>query len=394
MTKKLSDDQTPFQALMHASRGGVLAGLLLSVGLLAGCSSENTAGKVPMRSAYPAVPVTVATASTKSVPVRLHAIGTVEAYSTVTIKSQVDGIIQKVHFREGQDVKAGDLLFSIDPRPFQAQLDQAQANLARDAAQAKNAQAQAARYASLYQSGIVSKDQYDTYQTNFAALQAAVRADKAAVETAKLNLSYCTIRSPIDGRTGSLLVHAGNLIKVNDTSLLVINRIEPIYVDFSVPEQDLEDIKKFMAERRLPVEAAVAHDPNRVEGVLDFVNNSVDNSTGTIMLKGLFSNHRRRLWPGQFVDVYLQLTSQPDATVVPSQAVQTGQKGLYIYVVKSDKTVEVRPVQVGSTYQGDTVIEKGITPGDEVVTDGQLLLRPGAKVTIKPGVATAQESGT
>jgi membrane fusion protein, multidrug efflux system len=392
MTKKLSEDLIPFQALTHASRKGVLAGLLLSVSLLAGCSSENTAGKVATGAAYPAVPVTVAAASTKSIPVQLHAIGTVEAYSTVTVKSQVDGIIQEVHFREGQDVKAGDLLFSIDPRPFQAQLDQAQANLARDAAQAKNAQAQAARYASLYQSGIVSKDQYDTYQTNFAALQAAVRADQAAVETAQLNLSYCTIRSPIDGRTGSLLVHAGNLIKVNDTSLLVINRIEPIYVDFSVPEQNLEDIKKFMAERRLPVEASISGDPSPVEGVLDFVNNSVDNTTGTIMLKGLFPNHRRRLWPGQFVDVYLQLSSQANATVVPSQAVQTGQKGLYIYVVKSDKTVEVRPVQVGSTYQGDTVIEKGIAPGDEVVTDGQLLLRPGAKVTIKTGAATAQES--
>jgi membrane fusion protein, multidrug efflux system len=392
MTKKLSEDQTPFQVLMRASRLGVLAGLLLSVGLLAGCSSENSSGKAPASMAYPAVPVTVATAGTKNIPVRLHAIGTVEAYSTVTVKSQVDGIIQQVHFREGQDVKAGDLLFSIDPRPFQAQLDQAQANLARDAAQAKNAQAQAARYASLYQSGIVSKDQYDTYQTNFAALQAAVRADQAAVETAKLNLSYCTIRSPIDGRTGSLLVHAGNLIKTNDTSLLVINRIEPIYVDFSVPEQNLGDIKKFMAERRLPVEAAISGDPDRVEGVLDFVNNSVDNTTGTIMLKGLFTNHRRRLWPGQFVDVYLQLSSQANATVVPSQAIQTGQKGLYIYVVKPDKTVEIRPIQVGNTYQGDTVIEKGIAPGDEVVTDGQLLLRPGAKVTIKAGAATAQES--
>jgi membrane fusion protein, multidrug efflux system len=394
MIIKLSSCKIPQQAAMQIHSKGILAGLILCLSLLTGCSSENSAGKTAMSGANPAVPVTVATASRMNVPVELHAIGSVEPYSTVTVKSQVDGIIQKVHFQEGQDVRAGDLLFSIDPRPFQAQLDQAQANLARDAAQAQNAQAQAERYASLYKSGIVSKDQYDQYQTNSTALQAAVRADQAAVETAKLNLSYCTIRSPIDGRTGSLLVHAGNLIKVNDTSLLVINRIEPIYVDFSVPEQNLADIKRFMAERKLPVEASISRDPNPAEGVLNFVNNAVDSSTGTILLKGLFSNRDRRLWPGQFVDVHLKLASQANATVVPSQAVQTGQKGNYIYVLQPGMTVELRPVEAGTTYQGSTVIEKGIEPGERVVTDGQLQLYPGAKVSIKAGTASGQESSS
>jgi len=373
----------PFHGL-GAHRALTLVVLVVDLVLLAACSSENSPVKASSSGGFPAAPVIAALASRKTVPVELHAIGTVEAYSTVIVKSQVDGQIESAHFTQGQEVKTGDLLFSIDPRAFRAQLDQAQANLARDMAQARNAAAQAERYASLYQAGIVSKDQYDQYQTNADALRAAVRADQAAVETAKLNLNYCSIRSPIDGRTGDLLVHAGNIVKSNETSLLVINRLIPIYADFSVPEQYLQNIKEYMAKRKLEVHALIADDKAKPEqGVLTFVNNAVDISTGTILLKGQFSNGDRRLWPGQFVDVYLTLSSQVNATVVPSQAVQRGEKGLYVYVVKSDLTAEFRPVQVGNTYQGETVIEKGVEAGEKVVTDGQLVLFPGAKVTLK-----------
>lgn len=364
---------------------------MMGLVLLESCSSSNAPVKASAPSGFPAIAVSAGVAERKTVPAVLHAIGTVEAYSTVTVKSLVDGQIESVHFTQGQEVKAGDLLFSIDPRPFRALLDQVQANLARDTAQAKNAEAQAERYTSLYQAGIVSKDQYDTYRTNADALQAAVRADQAAVETAKLNLNYCSIHSPLDGRTGDLLVHAGNVVKNNDTSLLVINRLTPIYVDFSVPEQFLQDIKKNMAERKLPVQAVIASDKARPAlGVLTFVNNMVDSSTGTILLKGQFPNGDRRLWPGQFVDVYLTLSSQVNATVVPSQAVQRGEKGLYVYVIKADLTAEFRPVEVGNTYQGDTVVEKGVEPGEKVVTDGQLALFPGAKVTLKTALSPVQ----
>ncbi len=379
-----------------AKRSGTLAqGVFLAMAVsvsFSGCSSRKAEGNSGRpQQMVPSVPVIVAEAERKTVPVEVHAIGTVEAFSTVTVKSQVEGQIDSVHFTQGQEVKAGDLLFMIDPRPFQAQLDQAQANLARDEAQAKNASAQAARYASLFQAGIVSKDQFDQFQTTADALGAAVRADKAAVETAKLNLGYCTIKSPIDGRTGDLLVHPGNLVKSNDTALLVINRLSPIYVDFSVPEQYLADVKRFMAERRLEVRAAIGGDQaHPARGVLTFINNTVDSSTGTILLKGEFPNGDRRLWPGQFVDVYLTLASQRDATVVPSQALQRSEKGQYVYVIKPDMTTEFRLVEVGNSYEGDTVIEKGLAPGEKVVTDGQLLLFPGAHVTIKPGLATNQ----
>lgn len=369
---------------------GIFPAALLSVAIagcffLAGCSGESEAvspGGPP--GGGMAVPVMVATAAQKTVPVEVRAIGNVEAYSTVTVKSQVEGEIEQVHFKEGQDVSKGDLLFSIDPRPFQAQLDQAEANLARDQAQAKNAVSQAGRYESLYKAGIVSKDQYDQFQTSAEALQAAVRADQAAVETAKLNLNYCSIRSPIDGRTGDVLVHAGNVVKSNDTSLLVINQVRPVYVSFSVPEQYLPEIKKHMTGRRLRVLALFSEQNSKpAEGLLSFVNNTVDSTTGTILLKGTFSNADRRLWPGQFVNVALRLTAHENATVIPNQAVQTGEKGEYVYVVKSDKTAEYRPVQTGTSFEGETVVEKGIHPGETVVTDGQLGLYPGAKTQEK-----------
>jgi multidrug efflux system membrane fusion protein len=329
-------------------------------------------------------PVTTASATKEAVPVEVRAIGNVEAYSTVTVKSQVDGEIEQVHFTEGQEVHAGDLLFNIDARPFEAHLQQAEANLARDEAQAKNARAQALRNKNLFDAGIVSKDQYDQFATSADALDASVRADQAAMADAKLQLGYCTIRSPIDGRTGSLLVHPGNLVKSNDTSLLVINQIHPIYVTFSVPEQYLAEIKARAASGKLGVVASAAEgNQNPDAGVLSFVNNTVDPSTGTIMLKGTFPNPAGRLWPGQFVNVALRLSVQQNATVVPNQAIQTGEKGSYVYVVKSDMTADLRPVVAGATFEGKTVVEKGLEPGEMVVTDGQLRIFPGAKLKIK-----------
>lgn len=355
-----------------------------ALALLSACSGRGVRGNSAQPAVLPAVPVTIATAAQKTVPVQVRTIGNGEAYSTVQVKSQVEGEVERVYFQEGQDVKKGDLLFTIDSRPFQAALKQSEANLARDVAQEKNARAQAGRSKKLLDEGITSKEQFDQIAANAAALAAAVRADRAAVETAKIQLGYCSIYSPIDGRTGSLMVHPGNIVKANDTPLVVINQISPLYVDFSVPEQYLPDIKKYLAHGRLRVEASVPKDEGRPEeGVITFVNNTVDSSTGTILLKGTFSNPQKRLWPGQFINLVVTLTSQPNAVVVPTQAVQTGQTGQYVYVVKPDLSVEIRPVIPGSAFGGDEVIEKGLRPGEKVVTDGQLMLFPGARVQVK-----------
>ena len=331
------------------------------------------------------VPVAVSTVVQKTVPVQIRAIGNVEAYSTVSVKSQIGGELLRIHFKEGQDVKKGALLFTIDPRPYEAALKQAEANLARDTAQLENARVDARRYAELVKKGYVAQQQYDQVQTNAAALEAIVLADKAAVENARLQLSYCYIYAPLNGRTGSLLSHQGDMIKANaDNPMVVINQIQPIYVTFSVPEQNLKEIKKYMTAGKLKVEAIISgYEDPPAQGIITFVDNTVDISTGTIKLKGTFENKEKRLWPGQFVNVVLTLTAQPDAVVVPSQAVQTGQEGLYVFIVKSDLTVESRLVVTGINLGGEVVIEKGLKPGEQVVTDGQLRLVPGAKVEIK-----------
>lgn len=360
--------------------------LLLGV---AGCS------RAKVESANrPPVPVRVATAVRKTVPLDVRVIGAGEAYSTVSIKAQVSGELVGVHFREGDFVKKGQLLFTIDRRPFDAALQQAEANLARDKAQATNARQQAQRYEKLYQEGVASREQYDQLQTSADAGDAAVRADEAAVAYAKLQLQYCFIYSPIDGRTGSLMVHVGNLVKANDVPiLLVINQIHPIYVDFSVPEDTLAEVKKYMAAGPLKVRAIIPDDPQHPEqGLLSFVDNAVDNTTGTIKLKGTFPNAGRRLWPGQFVNVILTLAEQRDAIVVPSQAVQNGQEGQYVFVVKADDTAESRPVVLGRRLEAETIILKGVAPGERVVTDGQLGLVSGAKVEIKASLSG--DSGT
>lgn len=333
----------------------------------------------------PAVPVTAAAVIQKTVPVQLTAIGNVEAYSTVSVKSQIGGILTRVHFKEGQDVNKGDLLFTIDPRPYEAALKQAEANLAKDTAQLENARVEVHRYEELVKKGYVAQQQYDQIRTNAASLEATVNADKAQVENAGLQLKYCYIYSPITGRTGNLIANEGNLIKANaDNPMVVINQIQPVYVSFSVPEQYLAEIKKYMSDGKVKVEAIITKDEDHpVEGVLTFVDNAVDISTGTIKLKATFGNKDRRLWPGQFVNVIMTLTTQPNAVIVPSQAIQTGQKGQYVFLIKKDLTVEIRPVVIARTMNGEAVVERGLQPGDKVVTDGQLRLVPGAKVELK-----------
>ena len=355
-----------------------IALLAMSLGLSA-CTTR-TAETAPNL----AVPVTVTKAEQKTVPINLTAIGTAEAYSTVSIKSQVNAILNEVHFKQGDFVKKGDLLFTLDARPFQASLAQAQANLARDKAQEELNQVQATRYEKLYAAGVAPKEQYDQMRANADAQEALVHADDAAVESAKLQLQYCTIYSPVDGRTGALQVYPGNLVKENDVPVLVvINEISPIFVDFSVPEQYLGVVKKYMSGGRLQIQSTPYGDTVPETGYLTFVDNNVDNTTGTIKLKGTFPNGDHRLWPGQFSTVSLRLAEEEKAIVVPSQAVQTGASGDFIFVVKSDDTAESRPVKVARQIDGESVISSGIAPGDTVVTDGQLRLIPGIKVEVK-----------
>ncbi len=354
-----------------------LSMLLLAVGA---CSSSSKAKASMQR----VVPVKTGDVLRQNVPVQITAIGNIEAYNTVSVKALVGGEVTDVHFKEGQDVKKGDLLFQIDPRPYDAALKQAEAQLARDLAQAKNAEEQAKRYEILVQKDYVSRDQYDQLRSNADALAAAVQADKANVENNRLQLAYCTIRSPLDGRVGSILINRGNVVKANDLPMVTINKITPIYVTFSVPEQNLAGIKKYMAEGALHVQAIIPGDEMHPDqGVLTFINNAVDSTTGTIQLKGTFENKDRRLWPGQFVNVVLTLATQRDAVVMPSAALQTGQQGQYVFVVKPDFTVESRPVVVARSYGELAVIESGVAPGERVVTDGQLQLIPGTRVELK-----------
>jgi len=358
-----------------------LAGSVLCAAALAISGCARKAAPPPPE----AVPVTSAKVERRNVPVEVTAIGHVEAFSTVAVKSQVGGTLLSVGFREGQNVRKGDVLFRIDPRPFEAALAQAQANLARDRAQAKNAAADADRYAGLVQKDYVTREQYDQVKANAEALASTVKADEAAIENARLQLSWCTIAAPIAGRTGSLLVHPGNVVKANDDNpLVVINQIEPVYVTFAPPETALEALRRPPGGRPLAVSAASPADPAHPrQGELTFVDNAVNSSTGTITAKATFPNTDESLWPGQFVNVTVVLRTEADAVVVPSPAVQTGQNGSYVYVIKPDSTVESRPVSVERTQGTITVVARGLAPGEQVVTDGQLRLTPGARVEVK-----------
>lgn len=412
---------------------------LLALGLAA--CSDRASGTPARQATPPAVPVTATEAVKKDVPVQVSAVGNVMAYTMVSVKSQVAGQIAQVHFREGQDVRKNDLLFTIDPRPLeaalrqaeanvgrdvaalrqaeaafaqrQAEVQQAEANLERDTAQLENARVNERRYRDLVQKELVAREQYDQFRTNAVALEATVaadraavanakasaqaaqaaadnvraviKADEAAVDSARLQLAYTTIRAPMDGRTGNILVQAGNVVKANeDGALVTISQVHPIYVSFAVPEQYLADIKRYRAQGRLVVEAYPDRTQPPVRGEVTFVNSTVDPATGTIQLKATFANETNALWPGQFVDAALTLTTKAGAIVVPTPAIQAGQQGPFVYVVKPDLTVESRPVQPGLRLAQETVVDKGLVAGERVVTDGQLRLAPGAKVDIKP----------
>jgi len=360
-----------------------ILGLLLLTLFSSACSNGKAKNSIPPP------PVIVGVATKKTVPVELRAIGNVQPYSTVMVKSKVGGELVRVHFIEGQDVKKGDLLLTVDPRPYEATFKETEANLQRDLARAKNATEDARRYESLMQRKVVPTQQYEKIRSDADALEATVLADKAAVENARIQLDYCSIRSPIDGRTGSLSVKQGNIIKADDITLVVINQITPIDVSFSIPEQFLPEIRKHSASKKLQVEASFPQSDERPEkGTITFVDNTVDTSTGTIRLKGTFANRERKLWPGQFVNVVLTLTEEPNVIVVPSQAIQTGQEGQYVFVVKPDLTVESRQVVAGRTLNGETVVQKGLQADERVVTDGQLRLYPGARVEIKNSDST------
>jgi multidrug efflux system membrane fusion protein len=419
--------------------------VLLAAGCLAGCSRDKTespqAAQPQRRSA---VSVTAATVEQKTIPLQIQAIGTVEASSVVSVKAQVGGELLQVHVKEGQDVKKGDLLFAIDPRIVEAAVAQAQANLARDQgqlqqaravlerdqarvvqaraalardeAQAKNAQVQAQRYQDLFKRELISREQVDQIQTNADALAATVRADQAdvqsaeetvradqaairaaeqlvrageaALESVRVQLGYTVIRAPIDGRAGSIMLNQGNVVRAGgttDSTLLVINQVKPIYVSFTVPQQQLPTIKRYMAAGPLEVAAVPAGDARPVKGVVTFIDNAVDAATGTIKLKATFANPEGRLWPGQFASVTLTLATEPDAIVIPSQAVQAGQQGAFVYVVKPDSTVDLRRIVAARTQGSETVVAKGLQAGEQVVTDGQARLTPGAKVEVRSG---------
>jgi len=335
----------------------------------------------------PAVPVSVALVAQESVPVLLQAIGNVEAYRTVALKARVDGQIVAVNFREGQAVKQAEVLFRIDPRPYEATLRQAEANALRDRAARDQARSQAQRYQELLDKNFISKEAYAQIRTNAETAEATAKASQAALENARLNLEYCTIRSPLDGYVGKVLLQAGNLVKANDVNpLVVINQVKPIYVTFSVPEQYLPEVRKYNAQAPLRVDVL----PAQASGRLAFIDNAVDPSTGTIRLRAQFANDAAALWPGQFVNVSLQLYEQPDAIVIPAQAVQNGPQGQYVYVVGKDMLAEMRPIQVQRTDAEHAIVASGLTKGERVVTRGQLRLSP--KTRVQVGKPAAQPS--
>jgi multidrug efflux system membrane fusion protein len=375
--------------------------------LFTGCQSPKGQAAGPP----PPVPVTVGVASVQAAPLEIRVVGTVEPSAKVEIKSQAAGQLMSVRFTEGQNVTEGEVLFEVDPQPYREALKQAEAGVERDRAllkqsefavqkdvvQAKSAEADAARYETLERALVSSKQQTLQYRTAADALKESIRVDQAAVESAratlqldesavskaKLDLGYCEIRAPISGRAGNLLVHAGNLVKVNDVPLVVIHRITPVFVSFNAPEKHLEAIRRYSAGRKLPVEITSRDEPGmKVAGYLSVVDNTVDSQTGTIHLKATVENTNRVLWPGQFVDVSLTLDSGQSATVVPAEAVQAGQQGSFVYVVKPDKSIEPRVVTVGRNLESKVIVEKGINPGETVVTDGQMMLFPGAHITV------------
>lgn len=346
---------------------------------VAGCGKE---GAPP---AYPPATVLAAKTVQKDMPLAIPAIGTVEALKTISIYSRVNGQLLQIHFREGQDVRRGQLLFTIDPAAYREKLHQAEAKLAKDIAQLKFNDEEAKRYAFLLGKGAVSKSEAEKYLTEAAAYGATVKSDRAEVEDARLNLAYCSISAPFDGRTSAYGVHLGTIVKANDTSLTTLNQITPVYVRFSVAEKHLADIHKYVKSGTVAIKASPAKNfAGEIRtGRLVFIDNAIDTNTGMITMKAEFANVDKFLWPGQFVNVSLHLTIQPGAVVVPLRAVQQGDKGQFVFVIKPDMTADIRPVVVDRAMGEEAVIAGGLSAGETVITDGHLKVRPGAKVEIK-----------
>jgi membrane fusion protein, multidrug efflux system len=381
--------------MIRSSVGRTIFSGLVLCGALAttACSGGEAAPATPPaagggRGAAQVVPVTTAAVVQRAVPLTIEGIGTVIAASTVAVHSQITGELKSVNFVEGDEVQEGQVIVTLDKRPLEAALNQAEATLQRDLAQAANARAQATRYKDLLDRGIATHEQVDQMVTNAAALDATVASDRANVESAKVQLDYATIRAPLTGKTGLLQVHPGNLVRAGDAGAIVtINKITPVYVSFSIPEARLPDLKRYMARGKLSVIAEAPNDDQPSVGTINFVDNAVDITTGQIKIKGTFPNTDRRLWPGQFVNATVTLSDEANAIVAPSVAIQTGQQGTYAFVVKADQTVELRNVTVERTSGDDSVIKSGLKPGEVVVTDGVLRLVPGTKVSIKNDAA-------
>lgn len=365
----------------HARLG--LAAMLSATLFLGACSRSEHQNQPGKGREGAAVPVMVTNALAADIPQQLSAIGTVQAYSTVSVKSQIQGVLARVGFKQGDEVREGDLIFMIDPRPYEAARDQAAANLARDKALLAKAEADYRRDSDLLTNNIISSADFDQDRANVDSLKATIAADEAAITNAEVQLSFCYIKSPINGRIGTLLVNQGNVVKSVDTVLAVINQIKPIYVDFSIPEQHLPTVRDHMTEGQLKVEATIPGYPGRhAEGRLLLINNQVDATTGTILLRAEFANTDEMLWPGQFVNAALTLSVERGVVVVPSAAIQLGQEGRYVCVAKPDDTVEIRVVDLGSVYGQATVVKKGLQTGERVITSGQLRLIAGSKVKV------------
>lgn len=366
--------------------GLALAAIGLLATLLGGCSGGQAETPRPP-AATPRVPVTVATVESRSLPLRLHAVGNGEAYASVAVKARVDGQIDRAFFTEGQDVKAGDLLFQLDPRPLRAQLAQAEARLAADQAQLRNAQAKDRRYQDLVGRKFVSPEFYAQVRTDLDAAQANVAAAQAAVDNARVQLEYTTIRSPVTGRSGKILIQPGNLVKANDTNpLVVINQITPIQVSFTVPEQHLGAIRQGLARGPLAVSARPPQGEGQAAtGRLAFIDNTVDAGTGTLRLRAVFDNADKGIWPGEFLNVSLTLGEQSGALVVPATAVQSGPRGQYVFVVGPENKVAMREVTVDRVDDTSAVIGQGVAAGEVVVSSGQLRLTPGTTVAVQGG---------
>lgn len=360
--------------------------IAVAASLTAACSRGSATSTASAGGSAPApVIVTTAPVVEKPMAVEARAVGNVEASSSVDVRSQVSGELLTVGFTEGQDVTAGQVLFTINPRQFEVALQQAEAALARSTAQARGVAAQVRRADELLKTGLMARSEHDRLSTELAVYNASIEADRAQVEHAKLQLQYTTITAPVSGRTGALLVHRGSLVRANDaTPLVVINQLAPAFVSFAVPARLLPQLRRDESRGSLRVLAAPAGSAeSMMTGSLSFIDNVVDRASDTIRLKATFPNRDRTLWPGAFVDVTLQLSVEPRALVVPNASVQASQQGQYVYVVKSDQTVELRPVTVAWTAGNDVVIQTGVTPGETVVTDGQLRLTPGARVSVR-----------